>query len=310
MRSELLIDGHSHAGYPDIANKLRRFIPFEQNISVFKQKLVASGVEGAIVFPFPNTYYYNPERHNRDRSLVVSGSQEYPYKVENSELLTQCATENSFYPFVCVAPNKEPEKQLKKLEGYMERKRKIFGLKFHGQAVQTSPEYLISGGFVDFAEKYDIPIMFHSGVDKYSLPEHALSIAKRNPRLRICIAHFAQFRQEIISEISKNKNVFIDCSPLTYLQEVSKKGSRWVQEPNLISSVSPELTLLNYYKYLDTQLMWGTDEPWTRMVTPDGIVQSNHDYGEEVEIIKKLRRLNTEAVRNIANNNTFRFLFG
>lgn len=309
IEADVIIDCHTHAGAPDIANRERRFSPFEQSVHLLEEKMAQTGIWGAIVFPFPNTTFYDPQLYNRQKILRPSGKQAFPYQLENQQLVSECHGKNHLFPFTCIDPKHESEKQLDFLSSLMEQ-RSIFGLKFHGYAIQASPQDLIQAGFVDFAIKWNIPILFHSGTDEYSLPEKVLLLAKKFPKLRVSIAHFGQFKQNLLEQIPNYQNVFIDCCPSLYLLDMAKKGSKWVYEPNYIVPDSPVQTLLEYYHLLTSHLLWGTDEPWTRMVTPDGVVQSNHNYPEEVAVLRGLKQLSPQIVQNITHNNTLSFLFG
>jgi hypothetical protein len=142
------------------------------------------------------------------------------------------------------------------------------------------------------------------------LPEHVLTLAQRFPQLRLNMAHFALSDNSILERLSQYPNIFVDSSPLLYLSDMAKEGSKWVTEPNYISVDSPALTLLEYYMRHKSQFMWGTDEPWTKMITPDGITRSNHSYQEEVAALEALHHIMPIAVRDIAQDNTLRFLFG
>lgn len=310
FEAKTIIDCHTHAGFPDMANHARNFQPSEQPIKELKEKMVVAGVNRAIVFPFPSTTYYDVDIFNKERRLIPSGLQPFPYAVENQELLAQCQDEKCFYPFACIDPSEQTENQLRFLSTLIREKKKIFGLKLHGATMQSSALDLVNTGFADFALENNLPIVFHSGKDQYSLPEHALSLAKKYPKLRIDLAHFALFDNEILDQLSGYPNVFVDSSPLLYLSDMAKEGSKWVTEPNFIVLDSPVLTLFEYYQRLQTQLMWGTDEPYTRMVTPDGVVRSNHSYLEEADTLRSLEKLMPTAVRSIAQDNTLAFLFG
>jgi predicted TIM-barrel fold metal-dependent hydrolase len=310
FENKTVLDCHTHAGYPDIANRRRKFEPYEQLVRELDDKMSATGVNGAIVFPFPNTSYYDPDAYNQSKQLIPSGLQPFPYAIENQELLDQCKDRKNFYPFACVDPSHETEQQLRFLNSAIKGKNRIYGLKLHGYAVQGSALDLAHTGFVDFALENNLPIIFHSGRDDASLPVHGLELAKQFPKLRIDLAHFALFDDSILEQVGSYPNVYIDSCPLLYLQDMAEAGSKWVTEPNHIVIDSPSLTLLEYYQRLQGQFMWGTDEPWTRMVTPDGIVRSDHDYVQETDILKQLEKIMPEAVRSIANDATLNFLFG
>lgn len=310
FETKKIIDCHTHAGAPDVANRERNFFPWVQSVAELEEKLAEAGVWGAAVFPFPNTTFYEPSAYNLDKSLVVSGRQPFPYADENQVLLDQAEGKSNIFPFACIDPNFETEAQLTYLSSLMKGKPKIFGLKLHGYAVQGNAMQLAETGFADFAVAHNIPITFHSGSDQHSLPEHALNLAKLYPKLRVNLAHLATFKESVLDEIKDYPNVFTDCCPLTYLNDMAKEDSRWVNKPNHIVIDRPELTLIQYYQKLQDQLLWGTDEPWTKMITPDGIVRSDHSLAEEAEVLSTLESLLPVAVKSIAHDNTLRFLFG
>lgn len=232
IEKDRICDMHTHSGAPDLANKMRNFYPHVQSVAELKRKLRRTGVWAAVTFPFPNTSFYDPDKYNQRKELVVSGTQTFPYQQENAALLEQCEGRDTILPFACIDPKHKADEQLEFLEMAIQSQKPIYGLKMHSYAVQAEPQQLVETGFVDFARQHNIPILFHTGTDTYSLPEKALSLGQQYPDLRICMAHMAQFREEIITVASQHTNVFIDCCPLLFLHDMAKEGSRWVAEPN------------------------------------------------------------------------------
>lgn len=83
-----------------------------------------------------------------------------------------------------------------------------------------------------------------------------------------------------------------------------------VFSPNLIDPNQPAESLFRYYRLLKNNLIWGTDEPWTKCISARGNVSSNHTYGDEAEVISDLFQISPQAVTDITSRNTERFIFG
>lgn len=276
---------------------------------VIKAKL--SGVSRVVTFPFPSTSYYDIRRMVLTNERIPSGLQDFPYQVENMALLKGCENnEFPILPFMAIDPSNHVREQVEGLRQIYD-KRKIFGLKLHTLATGITADKLLGSELIDFAQEKNIPILIHSGLgDEYSHPKNIVKLAKLSPSVRICVAHLAWLDEETIKEVAKSDNMFIDTCPFLQICNRVRKESKMVFSPNLIDPDKPAESMLRYYKLLKNNLVWGTDEPWTKCISTRGNVSSNHTYGDEAEVIANLFQISPQSAIDIASRNTERFLFG
>lgn len=310
---EGVIDVHSHSGSTDYYNLFSDELPNTQSVDDLLLKAKLAGVEKIVTFPLPSTSYYNPKILVEKGERRPSGLQDFPYQNENKSLLLGCkyATDsNMVFPFMCIDPSVKQKEQLDFLTN-LKHDGKIFGLKLHTLATGSTALDLEKGGFVDFAISNNLPIMIHSGLnDSFSHPKNILKLADNHPQLKLCIAHLAWLDQEIISQVSKKSKIFIDTSPFLLLCDSVKRNDSLTSRFNLIDPFDPPASLLRYYSLLRDNLVWGTDEPWTKFIDSDGNVITNHTYFDEANVLAKTFEINPKAVCSITNKNTMRFIFG
>jgi hypothetical protein len=308
-----VIDVHSHSGGVDYFNLFTGSLPLVQSVDDLALKAELAGVSKVVTFPMPSISYYDYKVLISEGRKQVSGFQDFPYQNENESLLLSCRhTSNSkmFFPFMGIDPSTKQKEQLDFLSS-LSKDKKNFGLKLHTLATGATALELKSSGFVDFAIAHNLPIMIHSGLnDPFSHPRNILELASDNPELRVCIAHLAWLDQEVISQVSKKDNLFIDTAPFLQICGCVKRSDIAVSRFNLVDSGDVVSSLLKYYSILKDNLVWGTDEPWTKCIGSDGKVFSNHTYFDEANLLADTFKVNPEAVFAITNKNTLRFLSG
>ncbi len=115
-------------------------------------------------------------------------------------------------------------------EGYCEKLEKAFtelelkGLKLHPSRGHYYPTDEKLDPIYDICEKYNKPIIFHSGLSwepdtltKYSRPVEFEELAYKRPNLRICLAHFGwPWVQETAMLMLKYPNVYADTGILYF----------------------------------------------------------------------------------------------
>lgn len=74
--------------------------------------------------------------------------------------------------------------------------------------------------------------------------------------------------------------------------------------PNYIDPKNPAKSMYSYYLKLKDNMIWGTDEPWTKNIN------YKKTYSDEVKVIADLFKLSPEAMIRITIKNSERFLFG
>ncbi|NLY90454.1 MAG: amidohydrolase [Firmicutes bacterium] len=147
---------------------------------------------------------------------------------------------------------------LEKLE-YAFSELKLRGLALHPSRQRFYPGDKLLSPLYDLCEKYDRPIIFHSGLSwepdtlsKYARPIEFEELAYRRPKLRICLAHFGwPWVQETAMLLVKYPNVYTDTSLLHF-------DSAYEFYTHLFTSEIP-LTWLD--RSLRHQVMFGSNNP-------------------------------------------------
>ncbi len=101
---------------------------------------------------------------------------------------------------------------------------KLSGLKLHPGRQQFYPSDKIAEPLYELCERYDKPIMFHSGLSwepgtltKYCRPDLFEELAAAHPKLRICLAHFGwPWCRETAMLMLKYPNVYADTGALYF----------------------------------------------------------------------------------------------
>ena len=101
---------------------------------------------------------------------------------------------------------------------------KLLGLKLHPSRQRFYPGDRQLGVLYDICERYDKPIIFHSGtswepdtLSKYARPVNFEELACERPKLRICLAHFGwPWVKETAMLMAKYENVYADTALLYF----------------------------------------------------------------------------------------------
>lgn len=102
----------------------------------------------------------------------------------------------------------------------------IHGLKLYTGYEHFYPSDRRFSGVLDLCEKYNRPVIFHSGDTfckhkqaklKYAHPLHIDDLATDRPNLKIVIAHLGfPWHRDAAEVVYKNQNVYADCSGFVY----------------------------------------------------------------------------------------------
>lgn len=309
-----IIDAHTHCGVDNL-NIIKRRYPSCQSVIDLVTKLKISGVEYAVTFPCPSSSYYFDfvELSGEKVKLIERPAEGFPYEFANRQLFYEISLfgENRIFPFAGIFPCVQEERQIEFLENYS-KKGVIFGLKLHTLATHTPATSLIGSPIMQYVEHYSLPILFHSGPDKFSGPENVLELAKKYPYVRMAIAHAGRFEQAVYDEFSTGKypNVFFDTSPfisVCIITTLDIKQGTYGSKLDLRYD-SPKQALVQLASVVPNNLVWGTDEPWTT-ITDDrrGEILSKVVYKDESDLLSTLPENIRVAISNV---NTRRFLFG
>ncbi|MDD2301063.1 MAG: amidohydrolase family protein [Eubacteriales bacterium] len=160
-----------------------------------------------------------------DRLCLLAGESSAPLDpslVSNEEVRSLCNMHpNRFIGFASVDPRRENASET--LE-FAFSELKLAGLKLHPSRQQFDPSDPLMDPLYDICQKYDKPILFHSGV---SWEPNTISwrarpllfeeLAAKRPSLRICLAHFGwPWVRETAMLLLKYKNLYADTALLYF----------------------------------------------------------------------------------------------
>jgi predicted TIM-barrel fold metal-dependent hydrolase len=254
----------------------------------------------------PTSTYYDLKLLSENSELVPSGQQDFPYQKENEFLLYECELfgEGHTLPFLAINPREKVREQLLQIKKWMKRY-KIYGLKFHTLATHSKATALRRTGFIELAKSHNLPIMIHAGFSGSARPKYIFEIAKENPEVRFCVAHLADFSQELFNllDIDFLPNLFIDPSPFMALCVAAAYEKN--TERKEFDFRRPDIVLRQLAERYSENLIWGTDEPWTTPVDKFGNIIERVDYEDEVILLNSLPKY---LKQKIAYENSIRFL--
>jgi hypothetical protein len=307
----MLVDGHSHAGF-DATNFVRGRYPTVQSIPDMVRKMKASGVNYALSFPPPSDLvWFDLKKVAYDREWVFSENpgEDFPYQLSNKNHFKESDLfgEKLILPFAAILPGVKEDEQIAYLSTLAESDL-LFGLKLHTLATHTHASTLERSRFIDFANRYSLPITLHCGSDEYSLPEQVVDLAEKFQNVRFCIAHSADFKISIYKRLKENplNNLFIDTCPHITNCILAEKGP--TSDVLDLHYANPLQTLIELYNILPSQIIWGTDEPWTTVSESNSSkVIAKVTYEDEVRLFMNLPK---EIRTNMGYINSIRYIFG
>lgn len=141
---------------------------------------------------------------------------------------------------------------LQKEIDFFEKKYKgdFVGFKFHPWNDQVSVS--------NFNVNTSKPILIHTGKRSIESAKNAITFAQNNPSVRVVIAHAASLDDEILIQIAKMKNVYIDCCPSVFMFKNKTSCLTCSQDVSCPEDI--------YYKILSIvpidKILFGTDAPW------------------------------------------------
>jgi hypothetical protein len=108
-------------------------------------------------------------------------------------------------------------------------------------------------------------------------------------------------------------NIFFDTSPfLSHCKFAANNIEGYVSRNRFNTNyTNPVEALIEFSEYLKGKLMWGSDEPWTKISDSQGNQLTKFSYKDErtllLEVIQHKRE---DLVKEIAMSNPLRFIFG
>lgn len=277
-----IIDAHVHSG-----NWWRNGNLYDhtKDIDIFTKEPLSNGdtIEKVVV-------------SNLDCMVRTNNAQEPIHfmsdEIEGNTKLAQLAKQNNkILPLATCQPNFGTVDNIKKL--FSNNPNTFYGLKFHPEQLDLPANSALYSPYMEFAQKNDLPCLFHSGqtfdsaqgiATKVSRPTQIYELAKRFPKVPVIMAHLGGNEGEntifatklIIESVTKNNSkLYADIS--------------WVDCDNpQKSTLSQVIKLLKENNALD-RIMFGTDAPLGRF----GLFGENNTppkeaYVNNINDIKKM----------------------
>lgn len=295
----ITIDAHSHACGINMYAFQHTNTHMVQNMSDLSKKMKEQEIDYFIVFPMPSAIYFDT------RTFKKSGLEDWPYQLNNKALIYETELSGAHaLPFLIVHPTEKIDLQIAYLET-LAQSYSIFGLKFHPISCHQKTNSLNNSAFLEFMRKYNLPMTVHSGCnDEYSNPNQIFPILERNPDLTFCIAHSGDFDTQFITRAKEFRNLFIDCSPFDAMCAKFSKLNNLDGKLRLNLDV-PFEALQQLYDLIPEQLMWGSDEPWTKLMDSMGRIQVETSLSQAKNTLDSIP---SDIKKQISYYNTLRYL--
>lgn len=316
--SYLRYDCHTHVGFSLSVYYDDKYPSCFDLISLINH-LNRQKIDRAIVFPFPNYFAAGMQTLSDGvNRAIIDTLEAVPYAQQNKRLLQEIRRfgKGRILMFAMFSLYRGIKEQLEILENFMVN-HEIYGLKYYADTDHMDLRRFSEEGkpFIEFALRHNLPIVFHisqcSALENrgYSFPQGVITLARQYPNLRVCLAHLAHFNEEILMTARKFKNVFFDTSPLLHLCHI-RKANR-LSAALQIDYTQPVQALLEVFRMLPDQLMWGTDLPFNFTCN---IECDAHDFQFENYSIEKnyeiLHSLPISTQKVLESDHVERFLFG
>ncbi len=185
----VIVDSHQHIGKCRIFN-------YDQDEEDIIKNMNTKGVDACIVQPFPGAFPQPPvDEHNRIARLA----EKYPKRIFGICSVNPLSITND----KC---QKEIERCIKNL-GFV-------GIKLHTIGHSLIPMSPAGMSIFEIANKYNVPVMVHTGLSIMASPPLVIPAAKKWPDLPIILAHagFVLEASEAINVASAFKNIYLEWS--------------------------------------------------------------------------------------------------
>lgn len=326
-RNVRLLDIHSHAGV-DPSLYLTHSFPFARNLRDNFEENERFGITHAAVFPLCTSVYYHLPSLAKGRVRIEGRIGRAPFHFENEQLLRQLyelfpSYRRMFIPFAIVDTLRETRQQVRILTQLIERY-PFYGLKVHPRMTQANIATLAREGrpILEFAKAHDLPILFHSAYrgspDPYSQISQLIAVARHNPSLRFCAAHFCGFHQATFDEVARLGNIWVDsaamsigCDLVLEKSPIYESGDAKIpanyRDPARVFAVLAE-------RYPD-RFMWGSDNPAHTFVNhmparPGGKAIHLELWSSMARERDLLKHVSGELYRKVAYRNALNFITG
>lgn len=321
-----LIDAHTHLG-ADAAMYANGDYPYAMAAEDHGERMARSGLAAVVCFPFLYTSYYELAAFRRgvfrrDRKAGWSA----PYEFENRRLCHEIYRAFPEYagrllPFAFFDPARRPAEQaacLRRLAGQYP----LFGLKTATSYQHSHVTELLGRGsaLLDFAAERDLPVTIHSAVlpgDPWANVFKIIEVVRQRPDVRFAIAHTCRFDRRALDAAHRLDNCFVDFSAFHIHCILARRNhpavaSRRNRFP--ADYRDPAAVMHAIAAAYPGTMLWGSDTPahyWKSSF--------RNEHGQEIWLdlhcgpddeTAVLRALPRALQRQVARENTLRFLFG
>jgi predicted TIM-barrel fold metal-dependent hydrolase len=284
------------------------------------------GVDHSVVMVLGGSSYFCPSATPVKNVETSEEFSRFPFELENRNLFTEIYEIFPEYsemalPFVMFDPSRKTAEQAIFLQELYERYH-FFGLKTCTTYIQSFVRDMDTVGrpIVEFAERHDLPILFHSSYyknDPWAPLADILAFAESHPAIRVCLAHNARFHRPSLERAAGLQNCFVDLSAFDIHCLLARRGDQAIPPPEERVQAdynNPALVMKKMVTDYPTTIIWGSDTP------------ANYDIekycdaaGNVVDVdlrsvfdgeVKLLCSLNRQEIDFVAHRNTARFLFG
>lgn len=323
-----VIDIHSHVGV-SLKAYGRLEYPYAQSAEDLSYRQKSAGVDVNVVFPF------SPDLHFDLSALVDAGEvlrstkpiSAVPYGIENRLIMREVfdfspELSGRFLPFVSVDPGRDVEGQLHELSD-LEREYPIYGMKIVGVACQSKVIRLLehpADDLLDFAEKRNIPVLFHTTStvdDEYSHAADVLKVVAARPGIRFCLAHAIVFHKGYLDEAARLRNAWIDTAAMKIQVDLLNDSiGKALRREDVIDAdfTDYRAVMRRLCDMYPSKVLWGTDSPAytyiSRRKQGEGVYRDFRYKGTYEEEVAALNALALPARRRVSSENSLRYLFG
>ncbi|MCL5066926.1 MAG: amidohydrolase family protein [Thaumarchaeota archaeon] len=235
------------------------------------------------------------ERNGVEKGLLLSPPMKKGPPVPNERILELCARSGGLlHPVVTAEPKlREVEKVISLAR---KNKEQVKGFKIRLGYMEVFAHDRVFNKLYDFAEKQDLPVLFHTGDTATSegslVHSHPLtldSLANKRPGLKIVVCHFGNpWISDVGELLYKHANVYADVSGLV-------AGNGGTYSSRYMDSLASKISDAVYFAGGADKILFGTDYP----------VET---FSDGIALINRLQ-IDEEDRQKIFYNNSKRLFF-
>jgi len=258
----MIIDAHIH-----LEDYFTKAYEPEQRLENLKKCMEDAKIDKAVIFEDPCATNYS--------------------YLDADKIIDLIKNETHLFLVAGVKVTNNMRKEVARLSRLLKEK-KIVGIKLYPGYQSFYPQDERCNKIYDLAEKYDVPVLFHSGDTfgakapiKYSEPMHIDELAFNRPNLKIIIAHAGVpwFDQTMVI-LDRNRNVYADISGLVWDGFNTKEGKYTAESlKRLIAWGSGK------------KLLFGTDWPCCEAKAYHTFMKDYVKFVKRLRLDKKIKNL-------------------